>query len=47
MAGGYGRDLAITVALQRRTLTLALGSWQRWNDARPGAADATMEQSAA
>jgi acetoin utilization deacetylase AcuC-like enzyme len=28
MAGGYGRDLATTVGLQRRTLELALGSWQ-------------------
>lgn len=36
MAGGYGRDLATTVAVQRRTLELALGSWRR-----------RMEQSAA
>jgi hypothetical protein len=28
MAGGYGRDLATTVAIQRRTLELALASWQ-------------------
>ncbi|MCP5270358.1 MAG: histone deacetylase [Burkholderiaceae bacterium] len=28
MAGGYGRDLATTVAIQQRTLTLALQSWQ-------------------
>jgi acetoin utilization deacetylase AcuC-like enzyme len=28
MAGGYGRDLATTVALQLRTLELALASWQ-------------------
>jgi acetoin utilization deacetylase AcuC-like enzyme len=28
MAGGYGRDLATTVALQRRTLELAFASWQ-------------------
>ena len=30
MAGGYGRDLATTVALQRQTLALALQSWQSW-----------------
>jgi acetoin utilization deacetylase AcuC-like enzyme len=36
MAGGYGRDLAVTVSLQRRTLALALESWR-----------ACMEQSAA
>lgn len=28
MAGGYGRDLATTVAIQQRTLALALQSWQ-------------------
>ena len=31
MAGGYGRDLATTVALQRQTLALALQSWQAWS----------------
>jgi acetoin utilization deacetylase AcuC-like enzyme len=31
MAGGYGRDLAVTVAIQRQTLAEALGSWQAWN----------------
>jgi acetoin utilization deacetylase AcuC-like enzyme len=30
MAGGYGRDLAQTVAVQRRTLELACESWQAW-----------------
>jgi|OpeIllAssembly_1097287.scaffolds.fasta_scaffold03442_5 acetoin utilization deacetylase AcuC-like enzyme len=30
MAGGYGRDLATTVAIQRRTLAEALSSWERW-----------------
>lgn len=30
MAGGYGRDIATTVAIQRRTLELALQAWQRW-----------------
>jgi acetoin utilization deacetylase AcuC-like enzyme len=33
MAGGYGRDLATTVAVQRRTLELALVSWQLWRGA--------------
>ena len=36
MAGGYGRDLATTVAIQHHTLALALGSWRQ-----------RMEQSAA
>jgi acetoin utilization deacetylase AcuC-like enzyme len=36
MAGGYGRELAITVAIQRRTLELALASWQAWSDGHPG-----------
>jgi acetoin utilization deacetylase AcuC-like enzyme len=30
MAGGYGRDLATTVAIQRRTLEEALAAWERW-----------------
>jgi len=30
MAGGYGRDLATTVAVQRRTLEEALNSWRAW-----------------
>jgi acetoin utilization deacetylase AcuC-like enzyme len=30
MAGGYGRELATTVQIQRRTLELALQSWQQW-----------------
>ena len=30
MAGGYGRELATTVAIQRRTLAEALVSWQGW-----------------
>ena len=31
MAGGYGRDIGVTVEIQRRTLLEALASWQRWN----------------
>ena len=35
MAGGYGRDIATTVAIQRRTLHEALASWQQWNNRAP------------
>ncbi|MBL8307499.1 MAG: histone deacetylase [Rubrivivax sp.] len=47
MAGGYGRDIATTVALQRRTVELAFAAWQRWQaGAAPSlagaAADGTM-----
>ena len=41
MAGGYGRDLATTVAVHRQTLALALASWQAWQAWR------AVEQSAA
>jgi acetoin utilization deacetylase AcuC-like enzyme len=34
MAGGYGRDLATTVAVQVNTLNLAADSWQAWLSAR-------------
>ncbi|MCW5612439.1 MAG: histone deacetylase [Rubrivivax sp.] len=44
MAGGYGRDIATTVAIQRRTLAEALASWQAWNGTR--ARRPAMEQSA-
>lgn len=44
MAGGYGRDIHTTVAVQRRTLELALASWQCWAGE---AAAAAMEQSGA
>lgn len=30
MAGGYGREVATTVAIHARTLAQALASWQRW-----------------
>jgi acetoin utilization deacetylase AcuC-like enzyme len=43
MAGGYGRDIAQTVALQARTLALAHQAWSRWR--QPAAA--AVEQSAA
>lgn len=38
MAGGYGRDLATTVALQRQTLELALQSWRAWPRVKESAA---------
>ena len=38
MAGGYGRDLATTVAVQRQTLALALESWQAWQAVEQSAA---------
>jgi acetoin utilization deacetylase AcuC-like enzyme len=31
MAGGYGRDLPVTVALQARTLELAASAWVDWH----------------
>lgn len=34
MAGGYGHDIAQTVALQWRTLQLACEHWQRWSRAQ-------------
>lgn len=30
MAGGYGRDLDVTVQIQARTLELACAAWQQW-----------------
>ena len=32
MAGGYGRDIDVTVQIQVNTLSAALDSWQRWNN---------------
>lgn len=43
MAGGYGRDIAQTVALQTRTLALAFDAWSRWRQPQAAA----VEQSAA
>lgn len=40
MAGGYGRDLAVTVDIQRRTLALALQSWQARGGPAPDTAAA-------
>jgi acetoin utilization deacetylase AcuC-like enzyme len=31
MAGGYGRDLPVTVQIQARTLELACEAWQQWH----------------
>ena len=35
MAGGYGRDLAVTVDIQRNTLALACATWRDWPRAAP------------
>ena len=35
MAGGYGHDLDVTVAIQAATLGAAMESWQEWKNARP------------
>jgi acetoin utilization deacetylase AcuC-like enzyme len=35
MAGGYGRVIADTVAVQLNTLRLAVDSWRQWNNAAP------------
>ena len=43
MAGGYGRDIATTVAIQRHTLQLAHQSWSAWS-AEGRAPRRTMEQ---
>lgn len=37
MAGGYGRDIETTVALQRRTVELACEAWCRWQHGTAGA----------
>jgi acetoin utilization deacetylase AcuC-like enzyme len=36
MAGGYGRDIDDTVAIQRRTLELAWRAWQGWQGSGSG-----------
>ena len=47
MAGGYGRELATTVAVQRRTLQEALASWGDWQAAQAAEAAARpMEECA-
>ena len=35
MAGGYGRDIEVTVAIQGATIRAAIESWQGWKNARP------------
>ena len=47
MAGGYGRDIADTVAIQRRTIELAFVAWQVWQQAQGRLRAAAMEQSGA
>jgi acetoin utilization deacetylase AcuC-like enzyme len=45
MAGGYGRDIGVTVDLQARTLALALQAWAGWRDARQEATAAGLSDS--
>ena len=33
MAGGYGREIDVTVAIQAATLRAAIDSWREWNNA--------------
>ena len=33
MAGGYGRDIDVTVAIQAATIRAAIDSWRQWNNA--------------
>jgi acetoin utilization deacetylase AcuC-like enzyme len=35
MAGGYGHDIDVTVAIQAATVAAAMASWQEWKNARP------------
>ena len=34
MAGGYGRDIDVTVAIQAATLRAAIDAWREWNNAK-------------
>ena len=36
MAGGYGHDLDVTVAIQAATIAAAIDAWRAWRD-RPAA----------
>jgi acetoin utilization deacetylase AcuC-like enzyme len=45
MAGGYGREIMTTVAIQRRTFELAYQSWQAWPRSAALPDPSTMEQS--
>ena len=47
MAGGYGREIETTVAIQLHTLQQAHTSWLEWQAAKAAEAVATMKQSAA
>jgi acetoin utilization deacetylase AcuC-like enzyme len=35
MAGGYGHDIEVTVAIQAATIGAAMASWREWKNARP------------
>jgi acetoin utilization deacetylase AcuC-like enzyme len=36
MAGGYGHDLDVTVAIQAATIEAAIDAWRAWRDRRVG-----------
>jgi len=38
MAGGYGRDIHTTVAVQLQTVRLAQAAWARWQAGQAGLA---------
>jgi len=43
MAGGYGHDLDITVAIQAATIEAAIDAWRRWRDAVPDASVRSLD----
>ena len=43
MAGGYGHDLDITVAIQAATIEAAIDAWRRWGDAVPDASVRSLD----
>ncbi|MBI5717632.1 MAG: histone deacetylase [Burkholderiales bacterium] len=43
MAGGYGRDIGTTVALQRRTVELAFAAWRQWQPRQQSSERAAAE----
>jgi len=42
MAGGYGHDLDITVAIQAATIEAAIAAWRAWRDRPRGGVDASV-----
>ena len=46
MAGGYGHDLDVTVAIQAATIEAAIDSWRAWRERSPRASAADRRRSA-